>query len=387
MTFSRRNIRSYHQGLFEVTDTTLAIAEQAMTLLWNERLSERGLQPNADRAGSCKFAALLARHLFGGRLAGNKDHVFTVHRDGCLIDLNESQFDILELGEKAHRMECEILSAPEYRESLFSCVSRVTRWADWAVLQHAAPIHNQKVFNTENAPTMKNYTAEAPNWLEDILGQLNPPKETIPTDPADTKKVLSNLNMAGCKFDHADGEVRMGVYAPCTDPETKEGVGLAVIFLGDDTRLYRRAKSIQGAHLEEAAAELLGDYLKTFNKPSIESDAAPEDFSATWMADGYEINSTGGGFYAAMKTVDGVEFWVTNSDESRNPNPDQQLTVGAYVPRSGVWLEFTENVANKEEADAGLQGWAKDLQGALSVAVGEEEQNVVSTKARPGMSL
>lgn len=234
---------------------------------------------------------------------------------------------------------------------------------------------------------MKNYTGAAPKWLEDVLDQLNPPKETILTDPADTAKVLSNLNMAGCKFDHDDGEVRMGVYAPCTDPETKEGVGLAVIFLGDDTRLYRRAKSIQGVDLEHAAEELLGDYLKTFNKPSIESDAEPEDFSATWTADGYEINSTGGGFYAAMKTVDGVEFWVTNNDETRNPNPDQPLTVGAYVPNSGVWLEFTENVANKAEADAGLQGWAKDLQGALSVAVSEEEQETVSSKAKPGMSL
>lgn len=387
MIFSKRNIQSYHQGLFEVTDTTLEIAEQAMFHLWNERLAERGLQPNADRAGSCKFAALLARHLFGGRLAGNKDHVFTVHRDGRLIDLNHKQFDVLELGEKAHRLECEVLRAPEYRESLFSCAHRVSRWAEWASHQHATSIYNQKIFNTENATTMKNYTAKAPKWLEDILDQINPPKETILTDPGDTKKVLSNLSMAGCKFDHADGEVRMGVYVPCADPETKEGVGLAVIFLGDDTRLYRRAKSIQGVHLEEAAAELLGDYLKTFNKPSTELDDTPEDFSAIWKADGYEINSTGGGFYAAMKTVDGVEFWVTNYDETRNPNPDQPLTVGAYVPNSGVWLEFTENVANKAEADAGLPRWAKDLQVALSVAVSEEEQNVVSTKARLGMSL
>lgn len=232
---------------------------------------------------------------------------------------------------------------------------------------------------------MTNFTGAAPKWLEDVLDQLNPPKETILTDPANTAKVLSNLNMAGCKFDHADGEVLMGVYAPCTDPETKEGVGLAVIFMGDDTRLYRRAKSVQGVDLQDAAAELLGDYMATFNRPSADAGDS-EDFSATWKADGYEINSTGGGFYAAMKTVDGVEFWVTDYDESRNPNPSHPLSVGAYIPNSGEWLQFTKQVADKAEADAALEGWAKDLQPALSAAA-EEEQVQATAKSAPGMRL
>ncbi|MCF6783719.1 hypothetical protein L3X17_18360 [Pseudomonas stutzeri] len=198
-------------------------------------------------------------------------------------------------------------------------------------------------------------------WLTDVLDRLNPPQETILTDPADTKKVLENLNMSGCRFQHVDGEVRMGLYVPCADPETKEGVGLAVIFLGDDTRLYRRAASIQGVDLEKAAIEVLGDYMKTFHNPGV-------DFSAAWKADGYAILAIHTNMWAAIKVVDGVEFWVTDEDQSDNPNPNETLTVGAYVPNSCVWLEFDKHVANKVEADQGLSKWAAQLQDKLAAA-------------------
>ena len=82
--------------------------------------------------------------------------------------------------------------------------------------------------------------------------------------------------MSGCRFQHVDGEVRMGLYVPCADPETKEGVGLAVIFLGDDARLYRRAASIQGVDLEKAAIEMLDDYMETFHNPGVAVDAPPK---------------------------------------------------------------------------------------------------------------
>lgn len=122
--------------------------------------------------------------------------------------------------------------------------------------------------------------AETPKWLDDILDQINPPADTILTDPTNTAKVLSNLNMSGCRFEHADGEVRMGLYVPCADPDTKEGVGLAVIFMGDDTRMYRRAKSIQGVDLEQAAIEVLGDYTKTFHAISDNQTAQATENSA-----------------------------------------------------------------------------------------------------------
>ena len=115
---------------------------------------------------------------------------------------------------------------------------------------------------------MSKYTGAAPKWLEDILDKIEAPEGALLTDPEDTASVLCNLNLDGCKFDHADGDVRMAQYVPCADPETGDGVGLVVIFLGDDTRLYHRAKSVQGVDLEDAAKELLATYVDTFNRPS-----------------------------------------------------------------------------------------------------------------------
>ncbi|MBA1280338.1 hypothetical protein [Stutzerimonas stutzeri] len=225
----------------------------------------------------------------------------------------------------------------------------------------------------------------APKWLEEILDQLKPPADTILTDPSKTQKVLSNLNMAGCRFEHADGEVQMGLYVPCADPETKEGVGLAVIFLGNDARLYRRAKGIQGVHLEEAAEELLADYMKTFNRPSAKAEERQEEGGGTaWEKDGFEIQSTGGGMWAAIKVVNGVEFWVTDYDESRTPAPNKPLIVGAYVPNSGVWLDFTRDVASKAEIDKNVEAWATQLQGALKASIEGEQP---STKSAPGFGL
>lgn len=215
-----------------------------------------------------------------------------------------------------------------------------------------------------------------PKWLTDVLDRLNPPQETILTDPADTKKVLGNLNMSGCRFQHVDGEVRMGLYVPCADPETKEGVGLAVIFLGDDARLYRRAASIQGVDLEKAAIEVLGDYMETFHNPGV-------DFSAAWKADGYAILAIHTNMWAAIKVVDGVEFWVTDEDQSDNPNPNETLTVGAYVPNSCVWLEFDKYVANKVEADQSLSKWAAQLQETLKENLASQVQH--TPKPAPGM--
>lgn len=223
----------------------------------------------------------------------------------------------------------------------------------------------------------------APGWLEAVLDKLNPPADTILTDPADTKKALSNLNMAGCRFQHEDGEVRMAVYTPCVDPDTKEPVGMAVIFLGDDARLYRRAKSVQGVHLEEAAQELLGDYMQTFNRPGAESSAGDKaTVKALWEADDYEITSTGGGCWAAMKVVGNVEFWLTDYDESASPNPHQPLIVGAYVPNSGIWLEFTKDVANKAEADSNLAKWAEELKLNLERAL-EDESEAAPAPSKP----
>lgn len=129
---SKRNVETYYQGRLQATPEAIGVAKQAVQKLWNERLAERGLEAGEGRSGSCKFAALLARDLFGGRLAGNMDHVFVLQRDGARIDLNEDQRDVLELGDRAHRLECEVLSTIDYRESLGSCTERTRRWVAWA---------------------------------------------------------------------------------------------------------------------------------------------------------------------------------------------------------------------------------------------------------------
>lgn len=132
MILSKRNIQAHLPARFEPTPQALAIAKQAIEHLWNERRAERGLTASDDRSGSCKFAALLARDLFGGRLAGNLEHVFTLQKDGRRIDLNDDQADVLELGDKAHRLDCWVLAYAEYRASLSSCRPRAERWSAWA---------------------------------------------------------------------------------------------------------------------------------------------------------------------------------------------------------------------------------------------------------------
>lgn len=117
-----------------INPTNLALAHEALNQLWSERLEERGYEKLPGRGGSCKFAALLARELFGGRLDGNLDHVF-VRKDQVVFDLNEQEEDVLILGASAHLSTPWVLHHSDYRESLGSCMPRVQRWAQW-VLQH-----------------------------------------------------------------------------------------------------------------------------------------------------------------------------------------------------------------------------------------------------------
>ena len=134
---SKRSVETYYQGRLQITPEAIQVAKESVQRLWDERRRERELEPTDDRSGSCKFAALLARDLFGGRLAGNNDHVFVLLRDGTRLDLNEDQRDVMELGDRAHRLECDVLSTFDYREALGSCTERTRRWVAWAEEQLA----------------------------------------------------------------------------------------------------------------------------------------------------------------------------------------------------------------------------------------------------------
>lgn len=133
MTISSKNVKAKTPAKLQLTAATREIAIKALNGLWAERCAERGMPIPSDRAGACKFASLLARELFGGRLAGNQEHVFITLEDGQRLDLNENEPDVIAMGGAAHAMHCFVLSDIEYRQSLGSCMPRVTRWAKWAL--------------------------------------------------------------------------------------------------------------------------------------------------------------------------------------------------------------------------------------------------------------
>ncbi len=122
---TRKDVESDFAGKYRLNNDNYRLANEMMELLWNERNKERGITTK-DRSGSCKFAALMARELFGGTLAGNKHHVFVVRR-GKILDLNIGQIDVSRLGDMAHHQDSSIIHH-EYRESLSSCLPRVSKW-------------------------------------------------------------------------------------------------------------------------------------------------------------------------------------------------------------------------------------------------------------------
>lgn len=125
-----RDIKRTYPGLLTINPSNLLLVESALQKLWAERQIERGQLQTSDRSGSCKFAALMARQVFGGRLDGNDEHVFVI-KNGSLLDINRQQEDVLELGVRAHMSMPWTLEHPDYREALASCLPRVERWIDW----------------------------------------------------------------------------------------------------------------------------------------------------------------------------------------------------------------------------------------------------------------
>lgn len=123
---SKKDVARTYPGRYALTPETHRLANLVLDQLWAERNSER-LISSPDRSGSCKFAALLARELFGGRLAGNVNHVF-VMRKGAILDLNLAQGDVVSLGDAAHHQDSIALLNIDYRESMASCLPRVKRW-------------------------------------------------------------------------------------------------------------------------------------------------------------------------------------------------------------------------------------------------------------------
>ncbi len=145
LVLTKKNIKGFSAAKIPLSDESLTLTHKALTALWEERCAERGLDAPTDRSGSCKFAALLARDLFGGRLSGNNEHVFVTLEDGYLLDLNDQEPDVNGMGNAAHTMNCFVLTDIEYREALGSCMPRVERWSSWVIseLEEAQLEHDQ----------------------------------------------------------------------------------------------------------------------------------------------------------------------------------------------------------------------------------------------------
>jgi hypothetical protein len=138
-----KNLRSFQPGRVELTHANLVIAGQVVQELWNERQKEKFIRLTGTRESSCKFAALLARELFGGTLAGNDEHVFLMHGD-IIVDLNKDQPDVKALSALAHIDIPPVLSSQAYLEALGSCVERVSRWVPVAIQRIEEPAKTAK---------------------------------------------------------------------------------------------------------------------------------------------------------------------------------------------------------------------------------------------------
>lgn len=127
-----KDILSNYPAKIDYNEHNIILANLALDFMWQERCKERGETYSGDRSGSCKFAALLSRSLFGGRLAGNDEHVFTM-TNSELIDLNIVQRDVMELNHKAHVRFDHVLTHKDYRSALTSCLPRVEKWEKWVL--------------------------------------------------------------------------------------------------------------------------------------------------------------------------------------------------------------------------------------------------------------
>ena len=127
-----KDILSIYPVKIEYNEHNVIRANLALDYLWEERCKERDISYTGERSGSCKFAALLARSLFGGRIVGNHEHVFVIS-GAHLIDLNIAQKDVIDLNHQAHVRMDTVLTHRDYRDALTSCLPRVAKWEQWVL--------------------------------------------------------------------------------------------------------------------------------------------------------------------------------------------------------------------------------------------------------------
>jgi hypothetical protein len=117
-----------------VTEKNIALAKRFFRKKWKERAREGNRPVPRDLRGACKFAALFAKELFGGKIQGNWHHVFVV-KNGKRIDLTDGAGV-----KKEHLAETDpiFLKDPFFKESLGYCVPRVMKWVEEFILETPA---------------------------------------------------------------------------------------------------------------------------------------------------------------------------------------------------------------------------------------------------------
>lgn len=116
----------------------------------------------------------------------------------------------------------------------------------------------------------------------------------------------------------------------------------------------------------------------TWSQVRASYNRSEQEIEAIWEAAGFEVVSTGGGFWAAAMTVQGVNFFITDYAESPAPNPDYVLHVGGHSAQTGEYLDFSMEVEGLQDAMAKLPGWAESLQEALAKSANMERSDLNS---------
>jgi hypothetical protein len=122
----------------EASDENIALAKEFLLQKWIERHEELKIDRPAptDLSNSCKFSALFSSVVFGGDIAGNYDHVFTLIDDEVL-DLNEDAVDVAELPDP-HKEDDAFIYSEDFDYSIRTCIPRVQNWiAEFSVLLEA----------------------------------------------------------------------------------------------------------------------------------------------------------------------------------------------------------------------------------------------------------
>ena len=101
----------------------LFCARKFLQAKWLERAVEKGMPVPETLDGACKFASIFAQSLFGGELQGHKEHQYLLHND-VKIDLVAENG----VGGADCWNDADFFWNPEHRDSLKSCLDRVTEW-------------------------------------------------------------------------------------------------------------------------------------------------------------------------------------------------------------------------------------------------------------------